>query len=332
MIVQPLVDSLYAGDSGAAFSATYYNGNGTPDSARAPRWHSSDTTVVKVDSLSGKLHGVGAGTAVVTAVTGAVFGSGLVVVTRPLDIALLLPQIVMLPQDTFVVPISVRNKTGAVVPPPFFTAPTNGAFTIDSATGRIVTIGTSAALPFQAVFDTVSVDGSVQVLSMGDTTGGAAAYTVNGSIIAARGSTARATNYARTGGTLTFLITFKVVVNGLTTELLNILSQTAVTAADSLAIDSVSVSEAQSNSFLCSPPRSAAAWSSTSQGFPLLAVSRAGGYVKIRKIVAVTGGAVISGSFYFIGQRADDYTDASGALAIRGNFVAPLITNTNTCH
>lgn len=195
-----------------------------------------------------------------------------------------------------------------------------------------MTIGTSAALPYHAVFDSLDADGSVQVLSLGDTTGGAGAYTVNGSVSASRGSTARASNFTRTGGTLTFFLTLKVVVNGVTTELLNLLSQTAVTGADSLAIDSVTVAEAQSNSFLCSPPRSAAAWTSTSQGVPLLAVSRAGGYVKIRKIIPVTGGSVISGSFFFIGQRADDYTDPSGALAIRGNFVAPLIQNTTTCH
>jgi len=33
-----------------------------------------------------------------------------------------------------------------------------------------------------------------------------------------------------------------------------------------------------------------------------------------------------------VGQRADYYGDPSGQLAIRGNFVAPLIQNTTTCH
>ena len=54
--------------------------------------------------------------------------------------------------------------------------------------------------------------------------------------------------------------------------------------------------------------------------------------MKIRKVIAVTGGSAISGSFVFVGQRADFYTDPSGRLAIQGDFVAPLITNTTTCH
>lgn len=332
IIVQPLVDSLYAGDSGAAFTATYYLGNGTPGTSGAPHWSSADTTVVTVDSASGKLYGVAPGTAVVSVVASGILGQALVVVTATRDLALLLPEIVMLPQDTFVAPISIRNKGGGAVAPPWFFAPANAVFTIDSATGRIVTASPGAPLPYQALFDTLHADGTVQVVSMGDTTGGGGAYTVNGSVSASRSVTSvRATDYARSGGSLTFLLTFRVVVGGLTTEIVNVLSQTPVTGPDSLGIDSVSVSEAQSNTFLCSPPRSAAAWTSTSQGNPLLAVSRAGGYVKIRKLIPVTGGAAISGSFYFVGQRADYYTDPSGALAIHGDFVAPLITNTNTC-
>jgi hypothetical protein len=330
--VQPLVDSLYAGDSGAAFLATYYNGNGTPGTSGPQHWASTDTTVVRVDSLTGTLKGVGAGTATVTVAASGVTGQALVVVTGTLDLALLLPQIVLLPQDSFTVPFAVRNKAGGSPPVPFFKASSNGVFTIDSATGRAVSVSTGGPLPFQAILDTLVADGSVQVVTMTDTTGGGGAYTVNGSVSAARTATVRATDYARSGGTLTFLLTFKVVVNGVTTEIVNILSQNAVTAVDSLAIDSVSTAEAQSNTFLCSPPRSAAAWTSTSQGNPILAVSRAGGYVKVRKIIPVTGGSAIAGSFFFVGQRADDYTDPSGALAIRGEFVAPLITNTNTCH
>lgn len=333
VIIQPLVDSLYAGDSGAALSAVYYNANGSVGNGGAVRWTSFDTAVVQVNGTTGALRAVAPGTAVIGATASNVTGQALVVVTAPLGLTLLLPQIVMLPQDSFVVPVSIRNKAGGTPPALFFKAGSNGYFTIDSATGQVVTTGTGSAAPFQAHLDTLTDTGTVQVLSMGDTTGGAAAYTVNGSISAQRSATVRATNYSRAGGSMTFLITVKVVVNGITTELVNILSQTPVAnPGDSLAIDSVSVTEAESNTFLCSPPRSAAAWSSTSQGNPILAVSRAGGYVKIRRVISVTGGSAISGSFLFLGQRADDYSDPAGALAIRGNFVSPLITTTTTCH
>lgn len=330
-MIQPLVDSLYTGDTGAALTATYYNANGSLGSGGTARWSSFDSSVVKVNPTTGVLVAVAAGNAVVSASQNGVTGVALVVVTDTLGVALLEPQIEMLPQDTFTPPISVRIKTG-VPPAAWFAAAPNGYFTIDSATGQIVTTGTGAPAPYQVNLGPLTDSGTIEVLSMGDTTGGAGAYTVNGSVSAKRSATVRATNYSRTGGTLTFLLTFKVAVGNVTTEIVNILSQTAVTSADSLSVDSVSVAEAQNNSFLCSPPRSAAAWSSTSQGTPILAVSRAGGYVKIRKVVSVTGGAAISGSFFFLGQRADYYSDPSGRLAIQGNFVAPLITNTNTCH
>lgn len=325
------MDSLYTRDTGAALTPSYYNANGSAGSGGAPHWGSFDTTVVKVNPATGVLVAVAPGNAVVTATEGNVTGAALVVVTDTLGVTLLQPQIEMLPQDTFTPPISIRIKSG-VAPAAWYAAAPNGYFTIDSATGQIVTTGTGAPSPYLVHLGPLSDSGAIEVLSLGDTTGGTAAYTVNGSVSAKRSATVRATNFSRTGGTLTFLITFKVAVGNITTEIVNILSQTAVTSADSLAIDSVSVPEAQNNSFLCSPPRSAAAWSSTSQGAPILAVSRAGGYVKIRKVVSVTGGAAISGSFRFLGQRADYYSDPSGLLVIQGNFVAPLITNTSTCH
>lgn len=331
VVVQPLVDSLYAGDSGAALTATYYNSNGTVGAAGPLHWTSSDTTVVRINPTTGALKAIGAGNAVLLVTENNVGGQALVVVTDTLEVKLLQPQVELLPNDTFVAPVSVRSKGGGA-PAPWFAAEANGYFSIDSATGRVVTTGSGAPLPYAVHLNALQDSGTVEVLSMGDTTGGAGAYTVNGSVSAVRSATVRATNYTRTGGTLTFLLTFKVVVGGVTTEIVNILSQTAVTAPDSLGIDSVSVSEAQNNSFLCAPPRSAAAWSSTSQGNPILAVSRTGGYVKVRQVLSVTGGHAISGSFYFVGQRADYYTDPSGQLAIQGNFVAPLITNTTSCH
>lgn len=331
IIVQPLVDSLYTGDTAAALTATYYSANGTPGSTGNQRWSSSDTTVAKVNLNTGVLVGVGPGNAVLTVSQSGATGQALIVVTDTLDVKLLQPQIELLTNDTFVAPVVVRSKGGAP-PAPWFSALPNGYFTVDSATGRIVSTGTGAPAAYHVHVNGLSDDGTVEVLSLGDTTGGAGAYTVNGSVSAQRSATVRALNYTRTGGALTFLLTFKVSVGNVTTEIVNLLSQTAVTAPDSLGIDSVSVSEAQNNSFLCSPPRSAAAWSSTSQGSPILAVSRAGGYVKIRQVISVTGGSAISGSFSFVGQRADYYTDPSGRLAIQGNFVAPLITTSTTCH
>jgi len=330
--VLPLVDTLFTGDSLASLGATYYTAAGQAE-AGAVSWSSSAPGVATVDPSLGTIHAVAPGSSVISATIKNVSGQGLVIVTPALSVTLLLPNIVMLAQDTFGVPVSVRRQGGSP-PAPWFNAPSNSVFQIDSATGRIVTVAAGPALPFQVHADSLLANGSVHALAPVDTSTGAGAYTVNGSVTAARTTTARGQNYTRAGDTLTFLLTLRVVVGSTTTEQVNLTSRIPVNGApDSLPLDSVSVTEAQGTTFLCRPPRSAAVWSSTaSSGAPLLAVSRPGGWIKIREEQSVTGGHVLSGSFYFVGQRADYYGDPSGQLAIRGNFVAPLIQNTTTCH
>ena len=329
--MRPLVDSLFTGDTLAALGATYYDAAGQAQPG-TPTWTSSAPGVASVDQASGTIHAVGPGSAVITANIRKLTGQGLVVVTAPLAVTLLLPNIVMLNPDTFVVPVSVRVRGGAP-PVPWFQAPANAVFSIDSASGRIVTTAPGAALPFHVHADSVSADGTVQVLDPVDTSAGAGAYTVNGSVSAVRVASARAQNYTRAGDTLTFLLTLRVVVGGVTTEQVNLTSRASVNGApDSLSLDSVSVAEAQGTSFLCHPARSAAVWSSSSSGAALLAVSRPGGWISVREERSVTGGNVVAGSFYFVGQRADFYDDPSGRLAIRGDFVAPLVQNPTTCH
>ena len=326
----PLVDTLFAGDSLAARGATYYDaaGNAQPGTAT---WTSSATGVATVNAATGVIHAVGPGLAVITATINGTAGQGLVIVTAPLSLTLLLDTIVLLPQDSLVVPVMVRRQGGSP-PAPWFSTTTAGLFSIDSATGRVVGISTSAALPFTAHADSVTVPGTIQVLSPGDTTGGKGGYTVFGSVTADRRAGARAENYTRSGGTPTFRLTLKVAVGNVTVESVNLTTLTAVTAPDSIPLDSLSVSEAQGTAFICQPLRSVGLWSLNTSTAGILGVSRPGGWVVIRKIIPVTGGSVISGSFYFVAQRADYYNDPSGRLAVRGNFVAPLITNTTTCH
>ena len=329
-MVLPLVDTLFTGDSLAARGATYYDAGGTAQPGTAT-WSSSAPGVATVNAATGAIHAVGAGSAVITATIKGTAGQGLVIVTAPLSLTLLLDTIVLLPQDSLVVPAVVRRQGGSP-PAPWFSTATAGVFSIDSATGKVVGISTSAALPFTVHADSLSVTGSVQVLSPIDTTGGKGGYTVFGSVTADRRATARAENYTRTGGASTFRLALKVAVGNVTVESVNLTALTPVSAPDSIPLDSLSASEAQSTTFICQPARSVGLWTLNTTNATILGVSRPGGWIVIRKIKAVTGGSVISGSFYFVAQRADYYNDPSGQLAVRGNFVAPLITNPTTCH
>lgn len=327
----PLVDTLYAGDSLPPLTATYYDaaGNAQPGTAS---WSSSATGVVTVNAANGAGKGVAPGSAVITATINGVPGQSLALVTAPLSLSLLLDSIVLLPNDTFFIPVAVR-KQGGGAPAPWFQSGNLAVFTVDSASGRTVSVSTGAASPFTVHADSLTTQGTVEVIDPGDTTTGKGGYTVLGSATARRRTTARAENFTRTGGTLTFRLALKVAVGNVTVEQISLTGLTAVVAApDSIPLDSLTVSEAQSTTFLCQPNRNVALWSLSTSNQSILGVSRKGGYVLIRKIKAVPGGSVISGSFYFLAQRADYYNDPSGVLTVRGDFVAPLIQNTSTCH
>jgi hypothetical protein len=329
-VVLPLVDTLFTGDSLAARSATYYDAGGKAQPGTAT-WTTSAPSVATVNAATGVIHAAGPGSAVITATINGKAGPGLVIVTAPLSLTLLLDTIVLLPQDSLVVPALVRRQGGSP-PAPWFSTATAGLFTIDSATGRVVGISTSAALPFSVHADSLSVSGSVQVLSPGDTAAGKGGYTVFGSVTADRRATARAENYTRTGGAATFRLALKVAVGNVTVESVNLTALTPVSGPDSIPLDSLSVSEAQGTAFICQPQRSVGLWTLNTSNSTILGVSRPGGWIVIRKVLPVTGGSVISGSFYFVAQRADYYNDPSGQLTVRGDFVAPLITNPTTCH
>ena len=331
----PLVDSVFTGDTLSAPAVTYYDAQGNPQPAGTVRWSTSASAIATVDSVTGLVHGIARGIAVVTASARGTQGSALVVVSRPLEIALLLDTIIVLRNDTFAVPVQVLKRGGGA-PAPRFHAASNAIFTIDSVTGAVAGVSAGSPLPFTVTatdgVDTVTASGAVEVLNPGDTTGGKAAFTILGSVLERRRATARAENYTRHGDTLTFRLAVQVPLGSSTVETVNLTLRDSVAAPGVSVIDSLSFAEEQSIAFVCAPARSYALWSSRAVAPNLLALSRSGGTVTIRKIILVTGGQAISGSFSFDGQRVDDYADPSGRLPIRGVFVAPLIRNTSTCH
>lgn len=330
VVLLPLVDSVFVGDSLPPLAPTYYDAAGQVQPTGTVHWSSASPGIATIDPVSGIIHGVAPGAAIISAAANNASGNALVVVSPHLSLTLLLDTIMLLPQDTFVVPALVQRQGGGA-PAPWFQAASNAIFHIDSATGRVTAIAPGQPLPFTAHADSVTAAGTVEVLSLGDTTGGKGAFTIFGSVIERRRATARAENYRRTGDTLTLRLAIKVAVGNFTVESVNLFARSAVTGPDSLPLDSMSVSEAEGSAFICHPLRSAAVWTSNASAATLVAVSRPGGWIVIRKVIPVVGGSAMSGSFYFVAQRADYYGDPSGQLAIRGDFVAPLIQNTSTC-
>lgn len=326
--VQPILDSLFVGDTLAARTATYFDGAGNPQPTGPVRWISSDTSVLGVDSVTGELAGRRAGAAVLSARANGITGTALLVVSRTLDLALLLDTIYLMAGDTFTVPVSVRDKDGSP-PPVWFSAPTNALFTIDSATGLITASAAGAILPFTAHADTVTASGALEVVQLTDTVGGKAYYTVLGTVIQRARRPARAVNYRRQGDTATFRIAFPLGAPAVENVVITL--RDSVVTTGTFAIDSISPTEAfGSADFICRPVRSWAAWSLESNP-PIHALSRRFGTIVITQVDTLAHGLAVSGRFTFTGQRFDLYDDPLGALPIRGTFVAPLITDTRPC-
>ena len=173
----------------------------------------------------------------------------------------------------------------------------------------------------------------MQVLQLTDTTGGKAYYTIFGTVQRARTVGSNGLVYPRSGGTPTFNLHLPTQQGATTEESVDLYRLSPPAAPGSFAVDSISLTEVYSVSTdpVCHPPRSWGLWYTIAAQNRLEAVSRAGGSVTITQIVPVTNGFAISGRFYLLAQRSDFYADPSGALPIRGSFVAPLVDASKSC-
>jgi hypothetical protein len=331
VVVAPILDSLFVGDTLTPRTARYFDARGDSQATGPVRWFSSATSIFSVDSVSGVIVGAGPGSAQLSARANGVTGSALLIVSRSLDLSLLLDTIYLMPGDTLTVPVSVRDQDGSP-PPVWFTPVASGVVTIDSATGRITAIAASGPVQFTAHADTVSASGSVEVVTLTDTVGGKGSFSVLGTVIRRARAGARAVNYRRQGDTATFRVSLPVVVNGVTIENIVITLRDSVGVPTSVAIDSISLNEAFGSNAnpVCRPARPWAIWSVLSTP-PLRGLSRQGGTFAITQVTTVNHGLAVSGRFRFTGQRSDLYDNPLGALPIRGTFVAPLITDNRPC-
>ncbi len=329
--ITPILDSLFVGDTLVARTARYFDASGDSQATGPVRWFSSDPAVFRVDSVSGVIVGAGRGAALLLARANGITGTSLLVVSRVLDLSLLLDTIYLMAGDTFTVPVSVQDKDGSP-PPVWFTPQNNGVVTIDSATGRITANGAGGPIRFTGHADSVSASGAVEVVLLTDTTGGKGSFTVLGTVIRRARAGARAVNYRRQGDTATFRVSLPVVVAGVAIENIAITLRDSVAAPATAAIDSISLNEAfgATSDFVCRPARAWAIWSVLSSP-PLRGLSRQGGAITITQVATIAHGLAVSGRFSFTGQRSDLYGDALGGLPIRGSFVAPVIADNRSC-
>jgi len=331
--VAPVLDSLFVGDRLPALRVTYITPGGSPASPGPVIWATSDSSVAQIDALSGAITGRKRGSAVITAQAQGLTGGAFVVVSDTLDITLLLDTVYAMPGDTMTVPVVVLKSNK---PPPatvWFKAPTNSAYSIDSASGRLTALAVGGPIPYIVHADSLADTGAVYVMNLADTTGGKIFYSVRGTAITHVGGPARAANFPAVGGRQAFQLIGTYVKNGVTTQRVQITRPDSVIGVGAYAIDSLSPAEDTRSSTgppaTCAAPRPWALWNALNVGID--SYSRRGGTLVVMQIDSVPGGQVMSGHFTFTAQRRDLYTDPLGALSITGSFVTPLVRSNTVC-
>ena len=333
LTLSPLLDSVFVGDTlpAGSFGAVYRDAAGQVQLTPTLRWYSGDPAILSVDSVSGRVVAAGRGNTAVEARGGDAVGRALVVVSRSLEVTLLLDTVYLMPGDTFTVPVSVTRQGGS--PPPVrFTPSVNPAiYTIDTVTGQITAVAGGAATRLVARADTVADTGAVEVVVLSDTLGGKGFFTVLGTVIRRANAVARAVNYRRQGDTLTFRLNLSISSGAQVVENVVLTLRAPVTAAGTFTVDSITPAEAfgTGSDFICRPARSWSLWSARG-ATDLVALSRAGS-IGVARVSALTNGQAISGSFVFEARRTDFYDELLGRLPVRGTFVAPLIADNRPC-
>lgn len=337
LTLTPVLDSAFVGDTLPAPTVHYTDANGNPLDPGTVRWSTVQDGVLKVDSLTGTAVALKNGLAVLYASAHGLTASSLIVVSRPVSITLLLDTLYLMPGDTITLPVAVLHRA-AGTPTVWFRAPANAVFAIDSGTGKDSAKAPGGPLSFVAFAalgpDTAADSGTVEVVSLVDTTGGKAGYTLFGTVVRSVKSAVQAINYPRAGDTATFRLRAFISQGNTAVEAVVITVRTAATGIGAFPIDSISPVEVLGKGSLdpfCKPPRNWGSWSTIATTFPLQALSRQGGEITITKTAPVPNGLAIGGRFIFTAQRTDLYTDPLGGLPVRGTFVAPLVPASSRC-
>lgn len=346
LVVAPVLDSVFVGDTLPARAVFLEDAAGNHLDPGSFQWSISPTSVATVDA-SGKIAGKAKGTAFVVATRPDSVASGaLVIVSRRLEMTLLLDTLFLMPNDTITVPLAIAQKTPATTTLRFDSSPTPSVYTIDTTgptAGLITARGTGGPLRYVAHLtngtDSIADTGAVVVMSLTDTIADGRFYmTAFGTGIRHQSGGAFALHYPKRNGKLAFRLVDSLTRNAAKDSVL-ITLRDSILAAGTFEIDSIGPREA--TTFIgpldpyCVPKRPWAVWSSHPTDIsvpPILAYSHGTPTDSVAGQLVITqyapapagGGAIISGRYLFRAQRLDLYGDPLGAETIRGTFVVPL--------
>jgi len=344
LVVAPVLDSVFVGDTLRPRAVFLQDGAGNRLDPGPYQWSISPTSVATVDA-SGKIAGKGKGAALVVATRPDSVASGaLVIVSRPLDMTLLLDTLFLMPGDTITVPLAVAQKTPAATTLRFDSSGTPSVYTIDTTgptAGLLTAHATGGPVRYVARLtngtDSIADTGAVVVMSLTDTSADGKFYmTAFGTGIRHQSGGAFAEHYPKRNGKLAFRMVDTLTRNAAKDTVL-ITLRDSILGPGTFEIDSINPYETAVVGPIdpyCNPKRPWGVWSSRPLNInlrPIFAYSHgtptdsvAGQLIITQYVSPVGGGAIISGRYLFRARRFDLYGDPLGAETIRGTFVVPL--------
>ncbi len=345
LVVAPILDSMFVGETRPARSVFLIDAGGNQRDPGPVTWTIRPDTVATINAVTGEIAGLGKGAALVIAHAAGDSSPALVIVSRTLDMTLLMDTVYLMPNDTFTIPVAIQKKDPLAQDTVWFDeSPSPAIDTITTATGKVWAISTGGPVKYRAhvttagSIDTLSDSGAVVVMSPPDTIGSGGFFTtIVGTAIRHNSGFARAMNYNRPGG-LAFRLTDSLY-NTSFDEKMYLTLPNPVLSRGTFDIDSLNPQEVTTCTAgpFNNPPRPWALWQSIwpsgIQAFSHVTEGnvRAGKLVITQYAPLPGGGAAISGRYEFTAQRSDLYFDPLGALTIRGTFVAPLVQRNAIC-
>src|SRR5438876_4218063 len=143
----PILDSVFVGDLLPPRVDTLWDANGNLANPGPITWTINPTSVATINATTGEIHGVSKGAAIITAHDAAGdSGRALVIVSRPLDLTLLMDTVFLMPGDTFTIPLAIQKKDALASDTVWFDpSPSPAVYAIDTATGLVTAQPTTAA-------------------------------------------------------------------------------------------------------------------------------------------------------------------------------------------
>ena len=230
LVVAPVLDSVFVGDTLLPRDVYLRDESGLHHDPGTVTWSITPTSVATIDG-AGRIAGKSKGTAIVFASVSGAVSAAVVIVSRPLEMTLLMDTIYVMPGDTITVPLVKKQKTPAPTTLRFDTSATPAVYTIDTLSGLVTAHADGVVRYVARLTDatySVADTGAVVVMSLTDTLGqGRYFITAFGTAIRHQSGGALALNYERLNGKLAFQL-----VDSLTSDTLD--ERVLITLPDSV--------------------------------------------------------------------------------------------------